>query len=135
MKRTLALCFVVVGVVGCGKSGGPGGPPKPGSPDAGRSLADARKGFQTKLENRGGPREAPDPPPENRFRLVTYPAGPGPLAAYLTPETGGGRKPAIVWITGGDCNSIGDVWSPADPNNVQTASQYRQAGVVMMFPS
>ena len=36
-------------------------------------------------------------------------AAAGMLAAYLTPNPGDGQKhPAIVWITGGDCHSIGD---------------------------
>lgn len=60
----------------------------------------------------------------------------GTLPAYVTPDPKDGkRRPAIVWITGGDCNSIGDVWSPAPAANDQTAAAFRNAGVVMMFPS
>jgi dipeptidyl aminopeptidase/acylaminoacyl peptidase len=70
------------------------------------------------------------------FRLVRYDAPAGKLAAYLTPDPGDGRKhPAIVWITGGDCNSIGEVWKDAPRENDQTAAAYRKAGIVMMFPS
>jgi pimeloyl-ACP methyl ester carboxylesterase len=36
---------------------------------------------------------------------------------------------------GGECNTIGDVWSPQPSSNDQSASAYRQAGIVMMFPS
>jgi dipeptidyl aminopeptidase/acylaminoacyl peptidase len=58
------------------------------------------------------------------------------LPAYVTTDPGDGKKhPAIVWITGGDNNSIGDVWSLGDRSNDQTASAFRKAGVVMMFPS
>ena len=58
------------------------------------------------------------------------------MAAYLSPDPGDSKKhPAIIWITGGDCNSIGDVWSPAPRENDQTASAYRKAGIVMMYPS
>ena len=58
------------------------------------------------------------------------------LAAYLTPDPAdAARHPAIIWITGGDCNTIGNVWSPQSPDNDQSASAYRKAGVVMMFPS
>jgi dipeptidyl aminopeptidase/acylaminoacyl peptidase len=58
------------------------------------------------------------------------------LAAYVTPDPRDGqRHPAIVWITGGDNNSIGDVWSPADRSNDQSASAFRKAGIIMMFPS
>jgi dipeptidyl aminopeptidase/acylaminoacyl peptidase len=105
-------------------------------PDAGLTLSQARDGFPTKLVSRGNEREAVETPPANVFRVVTYDAKPGKLAAYLTPDLKDGKKrPAMIWITGGDCNSIGDVWSPADPKNDQTASQYRQAGLVMMYPS
>ena len=45
----------------------------------------------------------------------------------------GKRHPAIIWITGGDCNSIGSVWTEGPPGNEQTASAYRKAGIVMMF--
>jgi pimeloyl-ACP methyl ester carboxylesterase len=40
-----------------------------------------------------------------------------------------------LWITGGDCNSIDEIWSPAPRENDQTAAAYRNAGIVMMFPS
>jgi len=40
-----------------------------------------------------------------------------------------------VWIRGGDCNSIGDVWTPQLPNNDQTAVEFRRAGIVTMFAS
>ena len=60
----------------------------------------------------------------------------GPLAAYLSLDPqDGSRHPAIIWITGGDCNSIGDVWSSSPRGNDQTAAAYRNAGVLMMFPS
>ena len=60
----------------------------------------------------------------------------GKLAAYLSEVPDDGTKrPAIVWITGGDCNSIGDLWTEASPDNDRTASAYRKAGVVLMFPS
>src|SRR2546430_17631493 len=58
------------------------------------------------------------------------------MAAYLSPDPRDGKKhPAIIWITGGDCNSIGDVWSPAPRANDQTASAFWKAGIIMMFPS
>lgn len=102
----------------------------------GRTLPQAREGFVTSYRppaRRGGP--APEPPPAV-FRKVTYPSAVGDLAAYITPDPGDGKKrPAVVWITGGDCNTIGDVWSPRPPANDQSAAAYRRAGLVMMFPS
>jgi dipeptidyl aminopeptidase/acylaminoacyl peptidase len=70
------------------------------------------------------------------FRTAWYDGPAGKHPAYLTPDPKDGKKhPAIIWITGGDRNSIGDVWSEAPPNNDQTAAAYRKAGVVMMFPA
>jgi dipeptidyl aminopeptidase/acylaminoacyl peptidase len=100
------------------------------------TLTEARKGFQTKLARRESAHEPVATPPEGVFQVVRYTSSAGELPAYLTPDPGdGARHPAIVWITGGDCNTIGDVWSKADPRNDQTASAYREAGIVMMFPA
>jgi acetyl esterase/lipase len=100
------------------------------------SLSDARRGFATTLARReAGGEPAPNPPP-NVLRQIRYPAPPGELVAYLTPApTDGKRHPAIVWISGGDGNTIGDVWSPATRENDQTAGQFRDAGFVVMYPS
>jgi acetyl esterase/lipase len=108
-----------------------------GTPTAGgSSLVEARKGFHTKLVKPAPPKEPVDVPPPNVFSLIKYDSPVGPLAAYLTPDPKNGKKhPAIVWITGGDCNSIGDVWKVAPPDNDQTAAQYRQAGIIMLIPS
>lgn len=113
-------------LAGCGR----------GNKTDGQSLVEARKGFQTKLVKAPPEKEAVEEPPAKVFRTVKYDSPVGKLAAYLTPDPKDGKKhPAIVWITGGDCNSIGDVWSPQPASNDQTAAQYRQAGIVMMFPS
>lgn len=124
MMRYL-VCFSLLLLVGCDMD----------VPQQTGTLADARKGFQSKLTNQKT--NAPvDQPPPGVFSLVNYLSPAGELPAYLTPNPGDGQKhPAIVWITGGDCNTIGDVWSVATPDNDQTAAAFRQAGVVMMFPS
>lgn len=98
------------------------------------SLEEARRGFVSSiLRHESSNTDVPKPPPEI-FQLVQYEAPVGKLAAYLSPRPKDGKKhPAIVWITGGDYSSIGDVWS--DPNDGQSASAYRKAGIVMMFPS
>jgi len=47
-----------------------------------------------------------------------------------------GRKhPAIVWLTGGDPSALGDFWTPGPDSNDQSARAFREAGVVMMFPT
>ena len=98
-------------------------------------LSQARNAFKTHLSFPSQEPGAPAPPAAI-FRKVTYPSPAGPLAAYLTLDPkDGSRQPAIIWITGGDCNSIGDVWSASPRSNDQTAAAYRKMGIVMMFPS
>ena len=114
----------------------PSATPGPSTP-AKRSLSEARRGFQTKVI-RNDPSADPLPaPPAGVFRIVRYEAPPGKLAAYLSPDPKDGKKhPAIIWITGGDCNSVDDsIWHKAPAANDQTASAYREAGIPMMFPA
>jgi alpha/beta superfamily hydrolase len=100
------------------------------------TFAEARARHQVKPVRRAAEQVPLDVPPANTFTIVKYKSPVGMLEAYLTPNPKDGKKhPAILWITGGDCNSIGDVWSPSDPKNDQSAAQYRNAGIVMMFPS
>jgi len=143
MRRRSLLLVSLFLLMGCGRGKDTFDPaPPPGNPQpnattgAAKSLVDARKGFKTKLVQAPPPKEPVDEPPVKLFRTVKYDAPVGKCAAYLTPDPKDGKKhPAIVWITGGDCNSIGDVWKPAPANNDQTAAQYRQAEIIMMFPS
>jgi len=100
------------------------------------SLLEARRGFKTTLVPQKSAKESPEQAPPKIFRTITYPAPAGNLAAYLSPDPRDGKKhPEIIWISGGDCNSIGDVWSPALRANDQTAAAFRKAGIIMMFPS
>lgn len=104
--------------------------------DDGKTLVQARAEASTRLTRQIRDGTAPPRPPEGVFDLIRYPAPSGSLAAYLTPRpTAPGKHPAIVWMTGGDSNTIGDVWSPQPPENDQSAAAYREAGIVMMFPS
>lgn len=101
-----------------------------------KTLTEAKAGFTTKIVHNEEPYGPPDDPTGSPFDLIKYQSPAGALSAYLTRNPGDGQKrPAIIWITGGDCNSIGDVWSESDPSDDQTASPFRMAGVVMMFPS
>jgi hypothetical protein len=114
-------------------------PAKSASPapkDSGPSLLEARKGFKTKLVRKETANEPLDKPPPDVFQIVQFDAPMGKLAAYLSPAPKDKeRHPAIIWITGGDCNTIGDVWKPAPARDDQTAAAYRKAGLIMMFPS
>jgi hypothetical protein len=156
MRQTLSILLPLLLLGGCGgtadgpqskpASGGPVGEAdrEPSIPAQGQvpgpavskpSLVEARRGFTTKPAPHQPGKPAPEPP-QSVFRLIRYDAPPGKLAAYLTPDPGDGRKhPAIVWITGGDCNTIDELWEEAPRNNDQTAAAYRKAGIVLMFPS
>lgn len=104
--------------------------------DKSMSLVEARRGFKTIILPKGDVREPVEQAPPGIFKTIKYSAPGGELPAYISPDPGDGKKhPAIIWITGGDCNSIGDVWSPASRSNDQTANAFRKAGMVMMFPS
>jgi dipeptidyl aminopeptidase/acylaminoacyl peptidase len=99
-------------------------------------LVEARRSFRSRVARRTDRGEPVPAPPLEIFQLIRYDSQVGKLAAYLTPDPGDGRKhPAIVWITGGDCNSIGKVWGEAPRDNDQNAAAYRKAGIVMMFPA
>ena len=103
---------------------------------ASRPFYEARKSFRTNLTRKESAGTPVPVPPSSLFRVVEYDSAVGKLAAYVSPNPGdGGRHPAIIWICGGDCNSIEDVWQQAPPDNDQTAAAFRNAGIVMMFPS
>lgn len=115
--------------------------PPPASPlQKAESLSEARRGFTTKLtrkESAGVP--IPAPPPQ-LFEIVRFDSPVGKLGALLSPDPRDGKKrPAIIWITGGDCNTVDDgVWKvlPADVDQTsRAASSFRKAGISMMFPT
>lgn len=108
-----------------------------GAAEAQTPFADARRGFVTTFHEARQPGRPVPQPPRGQGRLVRYPSAVGPLAALVTtiPQDGR-RRPAIVWISGGDANTIDDsVWEAAPPADDQTARQYREAGIVTLYPS
>jgi len=139
--RKLMLLFVLV-VIGCDAAKKTPAPSKSSSSPGTSSvtpqqtLLEARKGFVTKVVKSGESFGPADDPVGSDFELIHYQSPVGELAAYVTADPGDGKKhPAIVWITGGDNNSIGDVWTPSDRSNDQSASGFRKKGIIMMFPS
>jgi Fe-S cluster assembly iron-binding protein IscA/alpha/beta superfamily hydrolase len=109
------------------------------TPDRNLTLADARKDFKTtlRLQPNKAVKTPVAKPPAELFEVVKYDAPLGKNTAYLSPDPKDGKKhPAIVWITGGDCNSIdAGCWRDGGAANDQSASAYRKAGIVMMFPA
>ncbi len=106
-----------------------------------QSLAQARAGKPTQVANalmpdaREKPQALPTPPAE-LFLPVTYRSGALDLQAYVTPNPKDGKRhPAIIWLTGGDTNTLGNFWAEGESNNDQSASAFRKAGMVMLFPS
>lgn len=101
-----------------------------------QSLAEARKDFKTaiSLPSTGNP---PLPkPPAGLFVRADYEGAKGRMAAFVTPDPRDGQKhAAIIWLTGGDTNSLDDFWSPQPESKDQTARPFRDAGLLMMFPT
>jgi dipeptidyl aminopeptidase/acylaminoacyl peptidase len=100
------------------------------------TLKQSRSSFKTVIRQQNTPKEPLETAPAQIFRNIKYPTANGDLAAYLSPDPRNGKKnPAIIWITGGDCNSISDSWVPRTRSNDQSAAAFRQAGIITMFPS
>jgi len=101
------------------------------------SLQEARRGFATQLVRKQKADEpVPDPPPRF-FRVVKYDSPAGKLAAYVSVSPQDGKKhPSVIWLFGGFSNSIGETaWEQGPPENDQSASAFREAGIIMMYPS
>lgn len=105
--------------------------------DAGQTLAQARRDFSTRISERAStPMPLPDPPATLFVRTDVAGMRGELLAAYVTPDPRDGRKhPAIIWLTGGETNSLDDFWTSGPDANDQSASAFRNAGIVMMFPT
>jgi dienelactone hydrolase len=101
------------------------------------TLGAARREFSTRISERANvPLPLPNPPAALFVRTDVTGMHGLVLPAYVTPDPQDGRKhPAIIWLTGGETNSLDDFWTPGPEANDQSASAFRQAGVVMMFPT
>jgi acetyl esterase/lipase len=130
-RRSLAATILVV--VGVAWSAAPvtADTTAPSTP-----LSEARAGFTTHLTYDANAHRPAPTPPAGVLDLVRYPSAVGDLVAYVTPDPADGqRHPAIIWIVGGDNNTIEDVWSHQPASNDQTATPLRKAGIVTMYPS
>jgi dienelactone hydrolase len=138
MKSIAFLLPVVLVVSGCAVQGaGASREKRDAAPEKLQSLSEARRGFETRLIRHAESPQPAEQPPAKLFRLVRYPSPAGDLAAYVSvrPKQGG-RRPAIIWLFGGFSNGIdATAWEKASPKNDQSASAFRKAGIVMMYPS
>ena len=142
MTRFVILCLPVSLLIilagGCDRDATTGTSNAPAEGGEGNaSFAEVRSGLKSRLIRREKDGEASPKPPANLFQLVRYDSPAGKLAAYVTPAPArAAKRPAIIWLSGGFSNGIGETaWEPATPDNDQSASAFRKAGIVMMYPS
>ena len=102
-----------------------------------QSFAEARSNFTTTLTQQVNSQHEIPTPPEGIFDLVYYESEVGKLAAFVSSDPGDGQKhPLIIWIVGGWGYGISDIpWSYPQWDNDQTGSAFREAGILMMYPS
>ena len=106
-----------------------------------QNLAQARAGISTQVASAllpaaSAPAQALPQPPAELFVPMRYRSGGLDLAGFATPNPQDGqRHPAIIWLTGGDTNTLGDFWVEGGAANDQSASAFRKAGMVMVLPS
>ena len=104
--------------------------------DASRTLTEARRGFKTAVAVSDLRRDPLPVPPEKLYVRADYQSAGRTLAAFVTPSLKDGRKyPAVIWLTGGDTNTLGDFWVRGAPGRDESAQAFRQAGLVVMFPT
>src|SRR5690242_10856833 len=93
--RLLPCLLLLLPVAGCGAptQGQSGAAPgQAGAAPATTTLRQARAGHATKVRPPTGEREAVETPPSGVFNQVSYPAAPGALAAYLSPDPRDGKR-------------------------------------------
>lgn len=106
------------------------------APAEGLTLTAARQNFRSAISAAATGSPPLPQPPANLFERVDYRSGDLMLPAFITPNPRDyNRHPAIIWITGGDSNSLDDFWSAGAANNDQSARAFREAGMIMMFPT
>lgn len=99
-------------------------------------FVQARHGFQTEIALHDAQPIALPTPPEDLFVRSDYKNPQNySLSGFVSRDPGDGRRhAAIIWLTGGDSNSLSDFWTPGPDQNDQSARAFREAGVVMAFP-
>ena len=102
-----------------------------------QSFSEAHDAFETTLLRHESDQTAAPVPPAGVFDLCYYDSEIGPMAAYVSGDPGDGEKhPLMIWVAGGWGNDISDIpWSYAEWKNDQSAAAFREAGILMMYPS
>lgn len=123
--RYYSVCFVILGCLLSALHAGE------------TRLTKARKGFVTHLLRESRIDEAPDLPEPGDLNLTSYQGPLGPMAIYVSPSPKDGKRhPVILWLVGGFSNSIGAIaWTPGIDENDQSATGFREAGILMAYPS
>ena len=127
---TLATLAVLVGCNGTKNESTTSSQPDPplvNDDSFGVDLAEARRGFTTRLNRRGpAPQEFEEATPPVGVKEVHYTSGELKLKAWLSEDPGQGTtRPAVVYLHGG--------WSFA-PMDWQDAAPFVNAGFVVMMP-
>jgi alpha/beta superfamily hydrolase len=132
MKRRFCGFFLLLGAIGCEFPTSSASAPS----ESDISLVEARKGFITRITRPSADPEPVAEPPSEYFWLVRYESPAGELAAYISRPSKRGKYPAIIWVFGGFDNGIGPTaWTTGPPENDQSASAFRRADIVTMYPS
>lgn len=105
-----------------------------------KSLRESRNDFKTKIVAKSFKDSGRImTPPEDVFILTKYPTKLGEMSTYVTPDPRDGKRhPAVIWIPGGYgglSDSEDFFWRDHSRDNDQSASAFRNAGLVVMIPS
>ncbi len=100
------------------------------------TLAGVRNDYETRVSVKSEIRVPLPNPPINLFVRDSYDSDGMRLTSFVSPDPEDNQKhPAIVWITGGESNTLDDFWTMRSEDNDQAASPYRDAGIIMVFPT
>lgn len=101
------------------------------------TLVQARREFKTNYMHDSRFNIPLPNPPQSLFEKIIYKSDGLSLPAFVTPDPiDGKRHPAIVWLTGGESNTLStDFWEKQSKSSDESASQYRESGIIMMFPT
>lgn len=103
----------------------------------GLTFAQAHDAFVTNLVRQENDQDPIPEPPAGVFELEYYDSKVGELAAYVSSDPADDEKhPMIIWVVGGWGNGIDEfAWSYPEWEDDQTGSAFREAGILMMYPS